>query len=321
MEHHPELSDPKTPLQYARLFLTGFAMGAADIVPGVSGGTMAFIMGVYENLLDGIKSFDLTALRLALKFDFKELFTHIPIRFLIALGLGLLVAIVALSNVLGHAIESSPTFVFSFFAGLVLASILSIGLKIQWSVSAIIAVVVGSVFAFWLVGLEALNPDTVSHALPVLFVSGMIAICAMILPGISGSFILLILGQYEFILNAVRSRDIVSLIVVAAGCAIGIMIFSRVLSWLLKRYWNITIALLTGFMIGSLRRVWEEASAGTALIPDFGAGHIVIALGLLLIGLLIVSLFDHLQSGTNPVFSWFWRPQRPVLAEVVEEKP
>lgn len=319
MEHHPELSDPKTPLQYARLFFTGFMMGAADIVPGVSGGTMAFIMGVYENLIDGIKSFDLTALRLVLKRDFKGLFTHIPFRFLIALGLGILVAIVALSNVLGHAIETSPTYVFAFFGGLVLASILSIGLKIEWSLSALIAIMIGAVFAFWLVGLEALNPDNVSHALPVLFVSGMIAICAMILPGISGSFILLILGQYEFVLNAVRSRDIVSLIAVAAGCVIGIMIFARILSWLLKHYWNLTIALLTGFMIGSLRRVWEEASAGTALMPNFGAGEIVIALVLLVAGFLLVNLFDHLQSGTNPVFSWFWRPQRPALAESAEK--
>lgn len=319
MEHHPELSDPKTPLQYARLFFTGFMMGAADIVPGVSGGTMAFIMGVYENLIDGIKSFDLTALRLVLKRDFKGLFTHIPFRFLIALGLGILVAIVALSNVLGHAIETSPTYVFAFFGGLVLASILSIGLKIEWSLSALIAIMIGAVFAFWLVGLEALNPENVSHALPVLFVSGMIAICAMILPGISGSFILLILGQYEFVLNAVRNRDIVSLIAVAAGCVIGIMIFARILSWLLKHYWNLTIALLTGFMIGSLRRVWEEASAGTALMPNFGAGEIVIALVLLVAGFLLVNLFDHLQSGTNPVFSWFWRPQRPALAESAEK--
>jgi putative membrane protein len=313
MERHPELSQPKTPAHYLRILFTGFAMGAADIVPGVSGGTMAFIMGIYENLLDGIKSFNLTALQLLLKRDFRQLFQHIPLRFLITLGLGIGIAILSLANILGTYMETAPTYVYAFFGGLVLASIVAIGLKVTWTPTTIIALIVGTVGAFFLVAIEALNPDNVSHSLPVLFVSGAIAICAMILPGISGSFILLILGQYQYVLNAVRTRDIPPIIAVAAGCAVGILIFARVLSWLLKHHYQLTVALLTGFMIGSLRRVWLNAEAGLALIPDFGAQHLLFALFMLLVGFVLVSLFDHMQSGSNPLFRWFW-PQ-PKAAE------
>ncbi len=305
MEHNTELSYPKTPRQYARLYFSGFAMGASDIVPGVSGGTMAFILGVYENLIDGIKSFDLTAIRLALKFDFKALFMHVPIRFLIALGLGIVTAIFALSSVLHDLLETQPTFVFAFFGGLILASILAVGIKVRWGLLPVIGLIAGAVFAFWLVGLPLL--EDASHDPLTLMFSGAIAICAMILPGVSGSFILLILGQYEFVLGAVKSFDIVSIGAVGVGAVIGIIAFSRILSYLLKHHEHVTVAVLVGFMAGSLRRIWEEASAGTEIIEGFGAGHIGLAIALLIVGFLMVSLLDHLQSRSNPVIGLVWK--------------
>ena len=305
MLDHKDHSHPKTLRDYLRIFFTGFLMGAADIVPGVSGGTIAFIAGIYEDLLNAIKSFNLTALRLALGLKFKELFQHIPFQFLIALGLGIGVAIILLSSSLSHLLETQPTYVFAFFGGLILASIVAIGVKIKWDIARIVALIVGAVAAFIVVGLPVLqNAD---HSPLTLFLSGAIAICAMILPGISGSFILLILGQYEYVLNSVRDRNLLTLILVAAGCAVGIVIFSRVLSYLLKHYYQTTVALLTGFMIGSLRTIWERASAGTELMPSFGGAEVAIIVVLVLLGFLLVSLIDHVQSRSNPIISLFWR--------------
>jgi len=312
----PDLSRPRTITDYARLFFTGFSMGAADIVPGVSGGTMAFIMGVYETLIDAIKSFNLKAVQLALKLKFGELFNkQIPIRFLLALGFGLLTAIFALSTFLDTALDQTPTYVFAFFAGLILASIVAVGAKVVWKPSAIVAFLVGAVIAFWIVGLPTLG-DQLGHAPAILFVSGMIAICAMILPGISGSFILLILGQYEFVLNAVRERDIISLAAVAAGAALGIIAFSRVLSWLLKHYENVTVAILVGFMAGSLRLIVHRAfyaiidsptgeSITTPITLD--ATMLAIASALLVLGFILVTFIDHLQSRSNPIVRLFAR--------------
>lgn len=327
MQQH-DYSRPRSLREYARLFFTGFGMGAADIVPGVSGGTIAFISGIYQTLLDAIKSFNLDAIRLALKFDFRGLFTHVPVTFLAALGIGILTAIFALSNLLGGALDTTPTFVFAFFGGLVIASIITIGLKIEWNGAALIALLIGAVFAFWLVGLPALSPESVDHSLPTLFLSGSIAIMAMILPGISGSFILLILGQYPFILAAVRERNLAVLLTVAAGCAVGIVLFSRVLSWLLTRHHRVTIAALTGFMLGSLRKIWEEAT--TIIHPAVsdlsalertrqatGIGNteiLVISILLALIGFLVVSIIDHMQTGENPVLRYIWRRKASPVA-------
>jgi putative membrane protein len=294
-----DFSRPRSVREFLRLYLTGFAMGAADIVPGVSGGTMAFILGIYETLLNAIKSFDLTALRLALGLKFKELFEHIPFGFLIALGLGILTAIVTLSNLLGTALETQPALVFAFFGGLVLASIVAIGIKLKWTVATIIALVIGAVFAFVLVGLNPL--EDADHTPVVLFFAGMVAIMAMILPGISGSFILLILGQYAFVLNAVRSFDIISVGALALGCVVGIVLFARVLSWLLHNYEQVTIAALVGFMIGSLRKIWIEVTAGGT--REFESSEIALALVLIIVGFILVSFLDHLQTRSNPVFS------------------
>ena len=291
---------PKTPKAYLRLLFTGFAMGAADTVPGVSGGTMAFILGVYEDLVFGIRSFDPQALALAIKGRFRELLDHVPWRFLLTLGSGILLAIFTLSSLLSHLLEHHPGFVFSFFAGLILASILSIGAEIEWSPSKAAMLALSAGAAFWIVGL---NPQqSASHDPLTLFASGMIAISAMILPGISGSFILLILGQYAFVLNAVRTHDWLVLAIFASGCAVGILLASRILGYLLKRYRMLTLVMLTGLMTGSLRVIWSAIRQGASRMERFGPVEALWIAVLTMAGFLLVSLLDHLASGKNPLF-------------------
>ena len=248
-------TEPRTLRQYLRLLLTGFAMGASDIVPGVSGGTMAFILGVYEDLINAIKSFNVDALRLLFRLRIRELFAYVSLRFLVSLGLGILLAIVVLSGYLSALMEDTQgrTLLFAFFFGLVLASILTIGIKVKWDTRSLASWLIGTVFAFVVVNLV---PTEADHSAPVLIISGMIAITAMILPGISGSFILLILGQYDYVLSAVSNRDLPPVIYVAVGAVVGIIAFSRVLSYLLSNYYHRTVALLVGFMVGSLWKIY-----------------------------------------------------------------
>ena len=315
-EKQPDLSQPRTPRQYLRLILTGFAMGAADIVPGVSGGTMAFILGVYENLIDAIKSFNLDAIRLLLGLRFKALMDQVSFRFLLALGLGLLSAILLLSSFLSATMDDPEgrILLFAFFFGLVLASILTVGAKVRWNTSSAATFVAGTVAAFVIVNVVPADAD---HSYAYLFVSGMIAITAMILPGISGSFMLLILGQYDYVLTAVSNRDLPPIIVVGLGAAVGIIAFSRVLSYLLARYYNLTVALLVGFMAGSLWKIypWKHCLESDLdrhgdfrclleqnIAPDTSSESFAIALALLIAGFVLVNLLDHAQSKANPIF-------------------
>ena len=311
-----DLSKPRTPAQYLRLFLTGFAMGAADIVPGVSGGTMAFILGVYQTLIDAIKSFNTDAIRLLLGTKLGQLLDHISIRFLLALGLGLLSAILLLSSFLSATLDDAAgrVLLFAFFFGLVLASILTIGVKVRWTTTSGTVFIIGAVAAFVIVNIVPAEAD---HSAPFLFLSGMIAITAMILPGISGSFMLLILGQYDYVLSAVSNRDLPPVIIVGLGAAVGIIAFSRVLSYLLQRYYNLTVALLVGFMAGSLWKIypWKECLQTDLdrhgelrclveqnIAPDPGAETFLPALVLLLAGFVLVNLLDQMQSRSNPIF-------------------
>ena len=317
----PDLSKPRTPMEYLRILLSGFAMGASDIVPGVSGGTMAFILGIYETLINGIKSFNLDALQMVLAFttggdkekpSLIEIVDHLHLRFLITLAIGLLTAVVLLSSLLEGLIVNQPTYIFAFFAGLIIASVIAIGYKVKWGVVPFITLIIGTIIAYVITdpALGTLG-DSFGHAPLVLFFSGMIAICAMILPGISGSFILLILGQYDFVLSAVKERDIVSLIFVALGAGVGILAFSRVLSWLLDKYEHPTIAMLVGFMLGSMRLIYyratnlvdEETDAVTSLNLD--GTQIAIAIGLIILGFVVVTVIDHMQSRANPILSLF----------------
>ena len=316
-----DLSQPRTLAQYLRLFLTGFAMGAADIVPGVSGGTMAFILGVYETLIDAIKAFNVRALRLGLSLKFSQLFDHISLRFLLTLWLGLLTAVLLLSSILSATLDdaSGRVLLFSFFFGLVLASILSIGVKVSWKPASALTLVLGAAVAFAIVNIVPAEAD---HSAPTLFISGMIAITAMILPGISGSFMLLILGQYDYVLTAISQRDLPPVLIVTLGSVVGIIAFSRLLSYLLAHYYNLTVALLVGFMAGSLWKIypWKDCLESDLdrhgdfrclleanVAPNPGDDSFALAVLLLLAGFVLVNALDHMQTRANPLFRLFSR--------------
>lgn len=296
-------------------------MGASDIVPGVSGGTMAFILGVYEDLINAIKSFNGDAARMLIGLRIRELSEYVSLRFLVALGSGILLAIVVLSGFLSALMDDTQgrIHLFAFFFGLVLASILTIGVKVKWNATSLLSWLIGTAFAFAIVNLVPTEGD---HSAPVLIISGMIAITAMILPGISGSFMLLILGQYDYVLSAVSNRDLPPVIFVAVGAVVGIIAFSRVLSYLLVNYYNRTVALLVGFMVGSLWKIypWRQCLqsdldrhgdfrclADAPVSPDAGSESFWLAVVLLLLGFLLVNLLDHSQTRSNPVFRHIWK--------------
>jgi putative membrane protein len=308
---------PRTPREYLSLFLTGLGMGAADTVPGVSGGTVAFVRGIYSDLLNAIKSFNLDLLKKVLKLDVKGVLEHVPWRFLITLGSGILLAIFSLARLVSWLLENQRVLLFAFFFGLVVASAIAVAGKLkQWSPLNIVWLIVGGVAAFVIVGLV---PSELPHDPLTLFFSGFVAIMAMILPGISGSSILLILGQYEYILNAVRDFNLGPVIILGSGCVVGIAIFSRILSWFLQKYEQSTIALLIGFVVGSLRAVWPwqventvvvegiTEVYNTAIMPVFTSGEFWLAIVIALVGFIIVSLIDHMESWDNPVLRLFWR--------------
>ncbi|MBW2216904.1 MAG: DUF368 domain-containing protein, partial [Deltaproteobacteria bacterium] len=205
----------------------GFCMGASDVVPGVSGGTMAFILGIYEDLLNAIKSFDLRSLGLLMSFKFRLLLDRVSWKFLLALGIGILTAIFSLAEILSWLLQHKPIMIWSFFLGLILASVISVSRRVEkWQASTWICLLFGITGTYILVGLV---PVSTPDAPWFLFLCGAVAICAMILPGISGSFILVLLGKYQYILEAVNQKDFLTLAIVAAGACIGIVAFSRLL--------------------------------------------------------------------------------------------
>ncbi len=241
-------------LDHLRLSFIGFIMGCADVIPGVSGGTIAFICGIYDRLLEGIKTFDLTTLRLALKFDLKAVFARVPVLFFVFLGAGLLTAVFTMSKLLAHLMEAYPSALWAFFFGLVLGSIVLLAHQTwRWRFQDFAVFLLFTVATYWLVGLETFQTPA---TLPFTFLAGAIAICAMILPGISGSYLLVIMGKYQQILDAVNQRDLVTLAVFCAGIVAGILSFVRIVSWLLRTYRHTTLIALTGVMAGALRTIW-----------------------------------------------------------------
>ena len=240
---------------YFVIGLKGMAMGAADVVPGVSGGTIAFISGIYEELLSTISNVNLSLLRTLKTSGIKAAWNQLNGSFLTALFLGIFVSIVSLAKVIKHLLESQPILLWSFFFGLVLASIIYIARQItNWNFKAFLILVLGAALAFFITTLNPLVSESSSSLF--LFLAGAIAICAMILPGISGSFILVLLGAYKPVLEAVNNRDFKIILTFMAGAVVGLLTFSRVLKWLFKKYKNLTLAVLTGFIIGSLNKIW-----------------------------------------------------------------
>ncbi|MBK6265805.1 DUF368 domain-containing protein [Marivirga sp. S37H4] len=239
---------------YFTLLLKGMAMGGADVVPGVSGGTIAFITGIYDELLTSIKSIDGEALRLITKFKIKEFWQHINGNFLITLVAGIAISIFSLAKIISYLLLTYPILVWSFFFGIIVIAAIIVARDIDnkdWK--AVLAGIMGIVIAY---AITEATPAETTEAWWFIFLSGAIGICAMILPGISGAFILLILGKYKFVMEAVESFNIPVILTFIAGCIVGILTFARFISWLLHKYQSMTVALLAGFMIGSLNKVW-----------------------------------------------------------------
>ena len=229
-------------------------MGAADVVPGVSGGTIAFITGIYEELINSIKGINLKAVKLLLTGRWLSFWKQINGNFLVAVFAGIAISVLSLAKVLEYLLEHQPVLIWSFFFGLVLASSYVVSRKvIRWRYPKIVALMAGIGIAFYI---TSVTPTTTTDASWFVIFSGGLASCAMILPGISGSFILLLLGKYTFALHAVNERIILDLLLLGAGAVTGLILFANLLSWLLKKYHDITIAVLVGFMIGSLNKIW-----------------------------------------------------------------
>lgn len=307
---------------YFRLFFTGFTMGSADIVPGVSGGTIAFVFGIYEELINSITVLSGEVPKKLLKGEFVEAFRLVPFRFLIPLGLGIATAIFSLTSLLSTLLATQPVFVWSFFFGLVLASVFLVSKRIvSWNLRDTVFMLIFAVVAYQLVG--AVPVETPES--PIAYVlSGAIAICAMILPGISGSFLLLIMGKYEQILKAITTFDIATIGFVGIGAVLGLALFSRVLSWLFKKHHDIMIASLTGFMVGSLRKIWpwketletrinshgfEVPTIEQNILPAVFDQSVFFALLLCVIAILFIILLDrahiteeHISDIDNPQF-------------------
>lgn len=239
---------------YPLLILRGCAMGAADVVPGVSGGTIAFITGIYEELIDSIKAVDLQAIKLLLKFKLAEFWKKINGNFLISVIAGIGISIFSLAKLMTWLLENHPIYIWSFFFGLIIASSVLVAKEIKkWNIFTVISLIIGAVVAYWI---TVMTPSETPDSWWFIILSGAIAICAMILPGISGAFILLLMGKYTYILGAVSAFNIGVLLLFAVGAVAGIISFSHLLSWLLKHHHTATVSLLTGFMVGSLNKVW-----------------------------------------------------------------
>jgi putative membrane protein len=239
---------------YLLLVLRGMGMGAADVVPGVSGGTIAFITGIYEELVYSIKSINIEALKFLFTGRWKSFWKQVNGNFLLAVFGGVFISVLSLARLMEFLLEHHPVLIWSFFFGLIMASSYVVSRKItRWRYVKVLALAGGIGIAFCI---TSVTPATTSDASWFVVLSGAMASCAMILPGISGSFILLILGKYEFALTAVNDRIIVDLLLLASGAVLGLVLFSNLLSWLLKKYYEVTIALLVGFMIGSLNKIW-----------------------------------------------------------------
>ena len=241
-------------VDYVFITLKGMAMGAADVVPGVSGGTIAFISGIYEELISSINTIKPSLITVWKKEGFKSLWAQINGNFLLALFIGIISSVLSLAKFLSWLLENEPVLLWSFFFGLVLASIFLVGKAIKkWNAGVILILVLGAAVAYFI---TTLPPNENVDSLPYLFLSGALAVCAMILPGISGAFILVLLGSYKTILDAVHERDFVMIATVALGAVFGLLSFARLLKWMFHHYKNSTLALLTGFILGSLNKIW-----------------------------------------------------------------
>lgn len=297
-------------LDYVFITLKGIAMGAADVVPGVSGGTIAFISGIYEELISSINNINISLFTTLRKEGLKAFWDKANGNFLLALFSGIFISVLSLAKFLSWLLENQPILLWSFFFGLVLASIFFVGKEIKkWSIAAVVIFIFGAAIAYFI---TELPPNENVDSLPYLFLSGALAVCAMILPGISGAFILVLLGSYKTILDAVHERDVKIVITVALGAVFGLLSFARLLKWMFNHYKNITLALLTGFILGSLNKIWpwkkvlETKTFGdkTVVIDDInvlpgafdGDNQLILAIILAIIGFSLIFILERVAS-------------------------
>ncbi|WP_304611201.1 DUF368 domain-containing protein [Paraglaciecola sp. L3A3] len=258
----------RTKNQYIGLAAKGALMGAADAVPGVSGGTIAFMTGIYEELIFSLKQCGPSALKLLFSQGIAATWQHINGTFLLTLFAGIIVSILTVSRAVLFLLAEYPVLLWSFFFGLILAAVWSLIRHIpKWNLALTATFILGTLVAYYI---TTITPTSVESTPLIVFVSGMIAICAMILPGISGSFLLLLLGMYAPMLVAVKELQLMTLSLFALGCICGLLSFSHVLSWMFKHYKTLTLALLGGFMLGSLNKVWPWKHTLESVIDRHG---------------------------------------------------
>ncbi|MEO9869278.1 DUF368 domain-containing protein [Ekhidna sp.] len=237
-----------------KLFLKGAAMGAANVIPGVSGGTVAFITGIYERLIHALKNIDFEALRLFFTCRFREFASKVDFHFLVVLFLGVFVSILSLAKLLEIAFSRYENLTLSFFFGLIIASVLAVSRQIsRVSLPVILFFILGSAIA---IGIAFLPPAQPNESFIYLVVCGVVAVCSMILPGLSGSYILLLMGNYLLVLKAISSLDLGILAPLAIGCVVGLVVLSHLLSFLFSKFKDATVAVLSGFVAGSLLIIW-----------------------------------------------------------------
>ncbi|XOV91986.1 MAG: DUF368 domain-containing protein [Bacteroidota bacterium] len=239
---------------YLSFFLKGLAMGAANVIPGVSGGTIAFITGIYQKLIDALKSFDLVSLRLLISGKIKEFVLKTDLYFLIAIFLGIGISILSLARVLEYAFLNYEILTLAFFFGLIVASIPGVGKQVSsYNIPNVVALIIGVAIA---AGIAFLPPAESNASFLYLLICGGVAICSMILPGLSGSYVLLLMGNYVLVMQAISTLNFSIILPMALGCLLGLVLFSRLLSFLFKNYQDLTISILTGFVAGSLAIIW-----------------------------------------------------------------
>jgi putative membrane protein len=306
---------------YLIISLKGMAMGAADVVPGVSGGTIAFISGIYEELIESLNNINLSIFTQLRSKGVKHTWETINGSFLLALMCGIFISVFSLVRVVEWLLEQHPILLWAFFFGLVAASIIYIGKQIKinlWNLEGIkmfLAITIGGIVAYII---TTINPVASSNSNLFLFFAGAFAICAMILPGISGAFILVIIGAYGPVLEAISNRDLKTILIIGAGAIVGLLSFSKLLKWLFKYYNQLTLAVLTGFMIGSLNKIWPwkvvltyrtnskgiEVPLAEKSISPFnydGDPQFLKAIGLMMLGFFILLFLEKISNKTNAV--------------------
>lgn len=299
--------------------LKGIGMGAANVIPGVSGGTIALITGIFERIINAMKSLDGTAVKLLFKGKIKELIEYIDFYFLVAVFTGMLISIFSLARLFEYLFGNYPVYIWSYFFGLILASVYFVGKTIEkWKVSVIITFIIGTVIA---VALSLLNPAVENDSFLYLIICGVVAICSMILPGLSGSFVLVLMGNYELVMiHAINDLNLKVIIPVGIGAIGGLIAFSHFLSWILKKYKDQTIAVLTGFILGSLSVIWpwkntiyktneagEFVLKGTEkivqgykmVIPDTMNTEVLYATLFMIIGIVTIIVVEKLATNKN----------------------